>query len=259
MCNRYALSKKQERLITKQYGSVELFYQLRFNIAPTQLAPVVLVENGKLASRNMQWGFKPAWSKSPVTNAQIETLDKKPTFKDAFAKRRCLVPASGFYEWQDFNGSKQPILFCMANEQPFFFGGLWSTKDATGHFIIITTAANQFVRDVHNRMPLIVAPNDYDAWLDMGSDSYKHMAPTDDELKTIWVSTGVNNSRNEGEASAQPLTATVANFAGAYALPAGLPEGEMVKIRGFKEGYFDVYFKNKIFHVHSACVNRNGW
>lgn len=259
MCNRYALSKKQERIITKQYGSVELFYRPRFNIAPTQLAPVVFVENGKLASRDMQWGFTPASSKSPITNAQIETLDRKRTFKDAFASRRCLIPASGFYEWQDFNGIKQPILFTLANEQPLCFGGLWSTKDALGHFVIITAAANQFVRDVHNRMPLIVAPNDYDAWLDMDSDSYKHMSPAADELKTIWVSTRVNDSRNESEESARPLTATVANFAGAYALPSGLPEGEMVKIRRFNDGFFDVYFKNKTFHVNSACVNRNGW
>ena len=111
MCNRYALSKKQERFILQEYETLDLYFMERFNIAPTQSSPVVLIENGKLVLRDMKWGFIPQWSKSPVTNAQFETLDKRRLFKEAFESRRCLVPASGFYEWQDF-GRKQPILFC---------------------------------------------------------------------------------------------------------------------------------------------------
>lgn len=98
MCNRYSLTKKQERLIVREYESLDLYFTERFNIAPTQSAPVVLVEEGKLVHRDMKWGFAPKWSKAPITNAQFETLDKKATFKEAFQTRRCLVPATGFYE-----------------------------------------------------------------------------------------------------------------------------------------------------------------
>lgn len=153
MYNRYALSRKRERLIVQQYGSVDLYYQLRFNIAPTQLAPVVLVENGKLASRDMQWGFNPAWSKGPVMNAQLETLDKK----------------------------------------------------------------------------------------------------------TTWVNKRISSWNNDDAESARPLSATAESLAGAYALPAGLPEGATVPIRGFHEGFFDVEFEDKTVQVLSTCVRRNGW
>src|ERR1039458_3366731 len=109
MCNRYSLSKRQERIMSRQFGALELDLRPRYNVAPTQLAPVVVVDGGHLACREMQWGFKPVWSKVPVTNAQFETLEQKPTFKDAFASRRCLGPADGFYEWTTFNAKRQPI------------------------------------------------------------------------------------------------------------------------------------------------------
>jgi putative SOS response-associated peptidase YedK len=259
MCNRYQLTGKQGELVVKDYGSVELYLeQLRFNIAPTQLAPVVIVENGKLVRRDFQWGFKPAWAKGPVTNAQLETLNNKLTFKEAYAERRCLVPASGFYEWIDFNNVRQPVLFTLADEKLFYFGGLWSTKEPPGHFVIITAAANQFVSPVHNRMPLIVSPADYDAWLTPG-DAHKNVMPTDAELKTVWVNRRINSARNDDEESARPLTATVETLQGGYSLPAGLLELATVKIVGFRAGTFDVEFEGKRFEVLSPCVHRHGW
>lgn len=81
MCNRYALTKKQERIITQEFGSLDFYFMERFNIAPTQRAPLVLLENGRLISREMNWGFQPKWAKGPLTNAQLETLAPKPTFK----------------------------------------------------------------------------------------------------------------------------------------------------------------------------------
>lgn len=259
MCNRYRLTEKQGALVIKEYGSIEAYLeQLRFNIAPTQLAPVVVIEGGKLVSRQFQWGFKPAWSKGPVTNAQLETLDKKSTFKEAYATRRCLVPASGFYEWIDFNNVRQPVLFTLADEKPFYFGGLWSTKEPPGHFVIITAAANQFVSPVHNRMPLIISPADYEAWLAPG-DAYKNVRPTDAELRTVWVNRRVNSARNDDEESARPLTATAETLQGGYQLPAGLPELATVKIAGFNAGTFIVEFEGKRYEVLSACLHRHGW
>jgi putative SOS response-associated peptidase YedK len=260
MCNRYRLTDKHGELVIKEYGSIEAYLeQLRFNIAPTQLAPVVFVENGKLVRHNLHWGFKPAWSKAPITNAMRETLEQKPTFKEAFAARRCLVPASGFYEWVDFNNARQPVLFTLADERIFYFAGLWSTKEPPGHFVIITTAANQFVRDVHHRMPLILAPKDYEAWISMEGEAYRQIGPTPEGLKTTWVCNRINNSRNDDAEAARPLTPKVQSVAGAYALPSGLPEGATVTIQGFDAGSFTVEFEGKQFRVLSANVLRNGW
>jgi putative SOS response-associated peptidase YedK len=184
MCNRYALSKKQERFILQEYETLDLYFTERFNIAPTQSAPVVLVENGKQVSRDMKWGFIPKWSKAPVTNAQFETLAEKRMFKEAFETRRCLIPASGFYEWQNFGGRKQPILFLLNEERTFFFAGLYSGKIGDECFVIITTMANRFVSPVHNRMPLILSPGDHARWLDNSSQNYKTVKVTAEEMKT---------------------------------------------------------------------------
>lgn len=256
MCNRYALSKKQERVIVQDYGTLELYLMERFNIAPTQSAPVVLVENGKLVSRDMKWGFTPKWSKAPVTNAQFETLEKKQMFKEAFETRRCLVPASGFYEWQDFHRRKQPILFLMGSERLFFFAGLYSAKLES--FVIITAAANSFVRAIHNRMPLILSPDDYAPWLDPKSEKFKAIMPTSEEMKTYWVSDRMNNSRNADPEAAKPLTGTVKSMFGGYPLPAGLPENATVKIRSFDGGYHEVEFNGNVFKVFAGCVSFKG-
>jgi putative SOS response-associated peptidase YedK len=258
MCNRYALSKKQERLIVQDYGNLELYFMERFNIAPTQTAPVVLVENGNLICRDMKWGFMPKWSKAPVTNAQFETLDKKPMFREAFETRRCLIPASGFYEWQAFRGRKQPILFLLKDERLFFFAGLYSARTADKCFVIITTAANSFVSPVHNRMPLILSPDDYSSWLDPRSQDFKSVMPTALEMKTYWVSDRMNNSRNADPEAARPVTASVKSMFGGYPLPEGLPEGATVKIRSFDHGYYEVEFNENVFKVFTGCVFTKG-
>ncbi len=256
MCNRYAISKKQERFILQEYETLDLYFMERFNIAPTQSAPVVLIEDGKLVARETKWGFIPKWSKAPVTNAQFETLDKKQMFKEAFETRRCLVPASGFYEWQNFVRRKQPILFQMNSERLFFFAGLYSSKLES--FVIITTAANSFVGKIHNRMPLILSPADYSAWLDPKSQTYKTVTPTAEEMKTYWVSDRLNNSRNVDPQAAQPITASVKSVFGGYRLPDGLPEGAIVKIRSFDHGHYHVEYNGNVFQVFMGCLSLEG-
>lgn len=204
MCNRYSLAKKQERIITREFGSLELYFLERFNIAPTQSAPVVLVENQKLASRNMQWGFKVKWTSAPLLNVQLESI-AKPMFREAFNMRRCLVPASGFYEWTDYAGRRQPIRFEFGDERLFCFAGLYFAGGGAENFAIITVPANEYVRKVHTRMPFIVSDADYDPWLDPGTDSFRRVMPASEPLKSRWINPKMNNPRNDDAESASVL------------------------------------------------------
>jgi putative SOS response-associated peptidase YedK len=258
MCNRYALSKKQERVILQDYETIDLYFTERFNIAPTQFVPVVLVDEGKLVRRDMRWGFTPKWSKAPITNAQFETLEKKPTFKEAFLMRRCLVPATGFYEWQSIGTRKQPLLFQLQDEQLFYFAGLYSNKALEGNFVIVTEAANEWVREIHNRMPFILCQDDCSKWLDPKNEGYKNVRPTTESLKTHWVSDRMNSSKAEGRELAKPVEATVKSVFGGYPLPDGLPERATVRIQGFQPGYYDVEFEGKVYRVFSGGVSFMG-
>lgn len=204
MCNRYALTKKQERVITREFGSLELYFMERFNIAPTQNASVILVENGKLAAREMQWGLKVKWTKAPLLNAQRESMEK-PVFRESFETRRCLVPASGFYEWTDYAGHRQPLRFEFQDQRLFCFAGLYSAKDGEENFVIITVPANECVQKVQTRMPFIVAATDYDAWLKPVGDSYKHVAPTSEPLKSRWINPKMNSPKYDDAESAAVL------------------------------------------------------
>lgn len=147
----------------------------RFNVAPTQRVPIVTNERPHDMSI-LQWGLIPSWAKDTamsgkLINARAETLDEKPSFRNAFKSRRCIVPVSGFYEWQADAEGKQP-LYIHPTDAPFFtLAGLWETwkNPATGEiiptFTIITTAANDFMRQFHERMPVILSRDDRHAWL----------------------------------------------------------------------------------------------
>ncbi len=149
----------------------------RYNIAPTQRVAVVRpVAQGRELSP-LQWGLVPHWAKSrdigaSLINARGETAHEKPSFRDAIRRRRCLVPADGFYEWKTENGAKQPYRISLGNGGGFAFAGLWECwkHGADGlpleTFTIITTAANSLLQPIHHRMPVILDESDHDAWLD---------------------------------------------------------------------------------------------
>lgn len=147
----------------------------RFNVAPTQEVGVARAADEHAAEFvSMRWGLIPSWSKDPkrpAINARAETVASNAMFRTAFRRRRCLIPVSGFYEWQARAGElrKQPWYFFPANAPLFAFGGLWErwTDGAITHdtFAIVTTLANEFVQPVHDRMPLIVAPEHHQLWL----------------------------------------------------------------------------------------------
>lgn len=257
MCNRYSLSKKQERVITRDYGCLELYFMERFNIAPTQRAPVVRIENGKLASRDLQWGFAVKWTRAPVLNVQLESMEK-PMFREMFKLQRCLIPASGFYEWTDYAGRRQPVRFQFRDERLFYFAGLYSVSDAGETFAIITVPANEYVRKVHTRMPFIIAESDYDAWLDPNSDACKKVAPSSEPLKSCWINPKMNNARNDDAESARPLIARVKGAGPGFVLPAGLPKGATVKVIGWDGESFGIECEGKSFKAPATAILLEG-
>ncbi|MBM3560733.1 MAG: SOS response-associated peptidase [Alphaproteobacteria bacterium] len=181
----------------------------RYNMAPQQRAPVVrTMAAGGRELAFARWGLVPAWSKEPRTtystiNARAETVATKPAFRDAFRHRRCLVPASGWYEWEDRPDGKQPWLYARADGGVLTFAGLWERwgprddKPALDSFTIIVCGANPLAADKHDRMPAILRPADFDAWLD-GSSGDALLRPwPDDDLVARPVSRRVNSVRND--------------------------------------------------------------
>ena len=152
----------------------------RYNVAPTQ--PVLAIREtgeGKRELVPLRWGLVPAWSKGPdsrysMINARAETVNTKPAYRNAFRHRRCLIPAEGFYEWKAGTGGKTPFLISRSGGEPFAMAGLWERWHAPqGGAIesctIVVTGANDLVRAVHDRMPVVLGREDYAAWLDPGN------------------------------------------------------------------------------------------
>ena len=194
----------------------------RHNIAPTQSVWVVTEANEERSVSVMQWGLIPAWSKKPTgfINARAETLESKPSFKEAFMRRRCLIPADGFYEWEKLGKAKQPHYFQMQSSEPFFLAGIWDEWRLNGTSMktcaIITTTANRLLATIHNRMPVIVPDEALDEWLRSNaklSELRKLLSPfPDSKMEGFPVSLEVNRAETD--------------HAG---LVARLPPGELVR------------------------------
>jgi putative SOS response-associated peptidase YedK len=156
----------------------------------------------------LKWGLIPSWAKdasvgAKLINARSETVTEKPSFREAFKKRRCIIPADGFYKWQRTSGKKQPYFFHMRDDHPFGFAGLWDRwKSQDGEIIetciILTTEANKVLSPVHDRMPVILHPEDYELWLDEDV-RLELLRPFDvSEMDGYPVSTLVNSPRSQG-------------------------------------------------------------
>lgn len=184
----------------------------RYNIAPSQKAPVVRVgDRGGRELAMLRWGLIPFWAKDEkigyrTINARAETVAEKPAFRAAFRRRRCLVPASGFYEWTKGAAGKQPWHFTLEDGAPMSFAGLWERWEPDDGadletFTIIVTEANDSVRPYHHRMPVILAPASWDPWLDHEApvdDVRPFLRPYDGKLYGQRVSRDVNNVANDG-------------------------------------------------------------
>jgi putative SOS response-associated peptidase YedK len=147
-----------------------------YNIAPTQEIMVITQQNGKNVLNRFHWGLVPGWAKdksigNSLINARSETLSTKPSFRNAFKRHRCLIPADGFYEWKKITGKKLPYYFTIPDDKPFVFAGLWETWTDENEAVywscaIITTESVGSVKSIHHRMPVILKPGYYDQWLD---------------------------------------------------------------------------------------------
>jgi putative SOS response-associated peptidase YedK len=179
MCGRFTLRTRLNLLLQQFAAEVSSEHELplfgpRYNIAPTQEILAIRPADGRRVATMLRWGLVPSWAKdiksgAPLINARADTLANKPTFRTAFRKRRCLIPADGFYEWQKVSNQKQPSYVHRADNRPFVFAGLWERWDG-GPVIdsctIVTTDANKALCNLHDRTPVILAPSDYGLWLD---------------------------------------------------------------------------------------------
>ncbi|HSK99607.1 MAG TPA: SOS response-associated peptidase [Rubrobacteraceae bacterium] len=218
MCGRYTLSTPVGAL-AEEFGLGGDLPNLpaSYNVAPTQAVPAILGNDGGRRLETLRWGLIPAWADDPgigarMINARSETAAEKPSFRRAFRSRRCLIPADGFYEWQKTPGGKQPYHIHMRDGHPFAFAGLWESWGREGEEIrscaILTTTANALVGEIHDRMPVILARDAYDVWLDPASESDELaglLAPyPDEEMETYPVSRFVNSPRNNDPRCIEP-------------------------------------------------------
>jgi putative SOS response-associated peptidase YedK len=209
MCGRFTLRRPASEIATALEVVVPSLLQPRFNIAPTQQVLTVRQADAGRTASFMRWGLLPPWgtaSGAPLINAKSETAASKPTFRTPFKKRRCLVPADGFFEWKTEGKKKFPRYFTLNDGGIFTFAGLWETCMRDGEQIesvcVLTTTANELVRGVHDRMPVILPPIGRLIWLDPASDGaalQELLGPYPAEAMLCRpVSTTVNSARNEG-------------------------------------------------------------
>lgn len=210
MCGRFSLTQSAVAL-AETFQLEELpVWQPRYNIAPTQTVAAIVNTTSSPQARLLRWGLIPSWANdqtigAKLINARAETVAEKPSFRAAFKQRRCLILADGFYEWQRVDRkTKQPYYFQLANKQPFAFAGLWERWQGNGDVVetctILTTQANELLQPIHDRMPVIIDPEDYDRWLEptLVPDHQALLHPYDAALMQGYrVSDLVNRATNE--------------------------------------------------------------
>jgi putative SOS response-associated peptidase YedK len=212
MCGRYTLTASPEAIRNLFRYAEQPNFPPRHNIAPTQPIAVVRLINGQRQFALMRWGLLPSWVKDPkafslIVNARGEGVIEKPAFRAAMKRRRCLIPADGFYEWQAAGPRKQPCYIHARSGEPLAFAGLWETwtgpnGEELDTVAIVTTGANRTLRPLHDRMPVIVPPEAFDLWLDSDNvdavTAAALIAPAPDSLLEAWpVSTDVNRVAND--------------------------------------------------------------
>lgn len=223
MCGLYALygpnpPHREELAIVDRWPDVAG----RYRIPPSSLAPVIRQgPDGRIGADLLRWGLVPHWAKDEtiarkLINARGETVGEKPSFRSAYRKRRCIVPASGFYEWQPVAGQKwkQPWYFQSSDGLLLGMGGLWESwtrpdGEIVRTYCIVTTAANELMRPIHDRMPVLVGRANWKLWLDPQSDPAQVaglLAPADGDVLTAWpVSRRLATSRDDGPELIAPV------------------------------------------------------
>jgi len=217
MCGRFTITHPNEALAAL-FGATpgnDLPPTPRFNVCPTQIVPVVTSDSGARRLRAMRWGFLPAWYKTPsdgplIINARAETVATKPAFRGAIRSTRCIIPASGFYEWQtDADGAKLPWYFTRTDGAPIAFAGLWQQWGDSATCAIISAAAGPGMAGLHHREAVSLQAGDWPLWLgEAGHGAAVLMrASAPGVLRCHRVDRAVNSNRADGAQLIEPLTA----------------------------------------------------
>ena len=210
MCGRYAIDLNPDYIAEYYDVAIPADFTARYNVAPSQMIPVVCQDDSGRVVDFMRWGLIPPWSKNHekyMINARSETVTSKPSFKQAFRHRRCIIPASGFYEWRKSGNHKIPYYICLVDNSPMSFAGIWEKwrspeKVVVETCAILTTVANATIGPIHNRMPVILSQENLSVWLDgNAADSEKLLALLSpysaEKIFAYPVSTMVNNPKND--------------------------------------------------------------
>lgn len=217
MCGRFTLHSR-DRIKLKGLPALDLPFEPRYNIAPSQKI-IAIVNCGRgLEARLMVWGLIPSWSSDGkgFINARAETLEEKPSFNESFRFRRCLIPADGFFEWKRSGREKRPF-YIYTRDEPIMFAGIWDTWRSPRELItscaIITTAANEMVSELHDRMPAMLSAEFHEAWLNpktLRLDLLRMLTPFPaSKMETYPVSGNVNTPENDSADLLIPVDAEV--------------------------------------------------
>lgn len=217
MCGRYGLWAQPADLEQRFDSEIDFDYEPRYNIAPEGPGLTAIKNESPDKINQLQWGLLPHWVDDPedfpdLINARGETVSEKPAFRDAFDKRRCLIPANNFYEWTGRKGNRVPYYIGVEDQDLFAIAGIWETWSENGTEIqsaaIITTDANDVVDELHGRMPVILDRDEEERWLESDNEDELHafIDPfQDDRTKAYEVSKAVNNPANEGPKLVEPI------------------------------------------------------
>ena len=225
MCGRYVVAYDPDTLVAGFSLTRVTPFPRRWNVTPQSVVPVVYeTQEGERIAEPMRWGLVPSWARDTkighkLSNARAEGVAEKPSFRQALRRRRCLLPASGFYEWQATVDGKQPWYISSSNGEPLAMAGLfeaWRADDSAQWLLtccVITTQPNALMAPIHDRMPVMLAPADWAAWLDRGVQDAAAVLPLlrpcpTDRLQVWPVSRAVNRGTAEGPALIDPLSAT---------------------------------------------------
>ena len=216
MCGRFAFYSPSEATAALFGATTSTEVVPRYNIAPTQFIAAVRRDEQEAPELAMlRWGLVPFWAKDPsignrMINARSETVAEKPSFRNAYKKRRCLILADGFYEWRKEGDGKTPYYISLADESPFAFAGIWEnwnskeSDESLQSAAIITAAASNFMAQLHQRMPVVVRPEQADRWLAGDAELLSEVIDNGPEFRAWPVDREVNNARNEDAALIEP-------------------------------------------------------
>ena len=216
MCGRFAFYSPSEATAALFGATTSTEVVPRYNIAPTQFIAAVRRDEQEAPELAMlRWGLVPFWAKDPsignrMINARSETVAEKPSFRNAYKKRRCLILADGFYEWRKEGDGKTPYFISLADGSPFAFAGLWEnwtskeSDESLQSAAIITAAASDFMAQLHQRMPVVMLPEQADRWLGGDAELLSEAIDNSPEFRAWPVDRKVNNARNEDPALIDP-------------------------------------------------------